>query len=40
MVQAHLQSPHFLKYKEQTRKMVKTLTLLDTDPILLGSKPQ
>ncbi len=36
--QAHLQSPHFKKYKEQTQQMVKSLTLLDTDPILLGSK--
>ena len=36
--QAHLQSPHFKKYKEQTRQMVKSLTLLETDPILLGSK--
>ena len=35
---AHLQSPHFRKYKEQTQRMVKSLTLLDTDPILLGSK--
>ena len=36
--QSHLQSPHFKKYKEQTQQMVKSLTLLDTDPILLGSK--
>jgi quinol monooxygenase YgiN len=36
--QAHLQSPHFKKYKEQTRRMVKSLMLLETDPILLGSK--
>ena len=36
--QAHLQSPHFKTYKEQTRQMVKALTLLETDPILLGSK--
>ena len=36
--QAHLQSPHFKKYKEQTRNMVKSLTLVETDPILLGSK--
>ena len=36
--QAHLQSPHFKKYKDQTQQMVKSLTLLDTDPILLGSK--
>ena len=36
--QTHLQSPHFKKYKEQTQQMVKSLTLLETDPILLGSK--
>ena len=36
--QAHLQSPHFKKYKDQTQQMVKSLTLLDTDPIMLGSK--
>jgi quinol monooxygenase YgiN len=36
--QAHLQSPHFKKYKEQTQQMVKSLTLLETDSILLGSK--
>jgi quinol monooxygenase YgiN len=36
--QAHLQSAHFKKYKEQTQQMVKSLTLLDTDPIMLGSK--
>ncbi len=36
--QAHLQSPHFKKYKEQTQQMVKSLALLETDPILLGSK--
>ena len=36
--QAHVQSPHFKKYKEETRQMVKSLTLLETNPILLGSK--
>ena len=36
--QAHLQSPHFKKYKEQTQQMVKSLTLVETEPILLGSK--
>jgi len=36
--QAHLQSPHFKKYKDQTQQMVKSLTLLDTDPIMLSSK--
>ncbi|AXC10726.1 Flavoredoxin [Acidisarcina polymorpha] len=36
--QAHLQSAHFKKYKQQTQQMVKSLTLIETDPILLGSK--
>jgi quinol monooxygenase YgiN len=36
--QAHLRSPHFEKYKAQTGQMVKSLTLIETDPILLGSK--
>jgi quinol monooxygenase YgiN len=36
--QVHLQSPHFKKYKEETQQMVKSLTLVETDPILLGSK--
>lgn len=35
---SHLQTPHFKKYKSQTQGMVKSLTLLETDPILLGSK--
>jgi len=36
--QAHLQSAHFKKYKERTAGMVKSLTLLETEPVLLGSK--
>jgi quinol monooxygenase YgiN len=36
--QAHLQTPHFKKYKTATTNMVKSLSLLETDPILLGSK--
>ncbi len=36
--QAHLQSSHFKKYKERTQQMVKSLTLVETDAILLGSK--
>src|SRR4051794_23795795 len=36
--QAHLQTAHFKKYKAQTERMVKTLKLLETEPILLGSK--
>jgi quinol monooxygenase YgiN len=36
--QSHLQTTHFRKYKVQTQSMVKSLTLIETDPILLGSK--
>jgi quinol monooxygenase YgiN len=36
--EAHLQSPHFKTYKGRTRQMVKFLRLVETDPILLGSK--
>ena len=36
--QAHLASAHFKKYKAATEKMVKSLTLVKGDPILLGSK--
>ncbi len=36
--QTHLQSPHFKKYKSETQGMVKSLRLIETEPILLGSK--
>ena len=35
---AHLQSPHFKTYKHRTEHMVKVLRLIETEPILLGSK--
>jgi quinol monooxygenase YgiN len=35
---AHLQSAHFRKYKSETAAMVKSLKLIETDPILLGAK--
>jgi quinol monooxygenase YgiN len=38
--ESHLQSPHFKTYKGRTHQMVKTLRLLETEPILLGSKPR
>jgi len=37
--EAHLQTPHFLKYKTETSGMVTTLTLIDVDPIAMRSKP-
>jgi quinol monooxygenase YgiN len=33
--EAHLQSPHFLKYKTKTAGMVKSLNLIDVEPIAL-----
>lgn len=36
--QTHLETPHFKRYKSETARMVKSLTLLETEPILLGSK--
>ena len=36
--EAHLQTPHFLKYKIGTQGMVKSLRLLETEPVLLGAK--
>ena len=35
---AHLETPHFRKYKAATQDMVKSLKLFDTVPIALGSK--
>ena len=35
---AHLQSAHFLKYKNATAGMIKSLTLIETEPIDLGSR--
>jgi len=37
--EAHLQSPHFKKYKSETQGMVRSLKLIETSPILLGAKP-
>jgi quinol monooxygenase YgiN len=36
--ESHLQSPHFKAYKAETQQMVKGLRLIETEPILLGSK--
>ncbi len=35
--QSHLETAHFRKYKVLTQNMVKSLTLIETDPILLRS---
>jgi len=34
----HLESAHFKKYKAATQGMVKSLKLVETEPILLGAK--
>jgi quinol monooxygenase YgiN len=36
--QSHLETPHFKKYKAGTKDMVQSLQLIETEPILLGSK--
>ncbi|WP_159946662.1 antibiotic biosynthesis monooxygenase [Rhizobium sp. 18065] len=36
--EAHLQTPHFLKYKSLTSGMVKALRLVEVDPVLLRTK--
>ena len=37
--EAHIASPHFLKYKTGTMAMVRSLELVEVDPILLAAKP-
>ncbi|MGK6318358.1 putative quinol monooxygenase [Sphingomonas sp. DT-204] len=36
--EAHIRSPHFIKYKTSTERMVRSLELVPTDPILLCAK--
>lgn len=36
--EAHIKSPHFIRYKISTEKMVKSLRLVETQPILLCAK--
>lgn len=35
---AHLETPHFKKYKTSTKDMIESLELMETTPILLGAK--
>ena len=35
---AHLQTPHFIKYKNATKDMVKSLELTESNPLVLGMK--
>jgi quinol monooxygenase YgiN len=34
----HIMTPHFLKYKTMTRDMVRSLKLIDVDPLALASQ--
>jgi len=36
--QAHVQTPHFLKYKNGTKAMVKSLELIETTPLITTLK--
>lgn len=36
--EAHIRSPHFLTYKSATERMVRSLRLVETQPILLCAK--
>lgn len=36
--EAHIKTPHFLKYKSETTGMVTALRLVDVDPILLAAQ--
>ena len=38
--QLHLKTPHFLKYKNGTLKMVKSLELVEVAPIAIEIKPE
>lgn len=38
--QLHLRAPHFLKYKNGTLKMVKSLELVEVAPIAIEIKPE
>ena len=35
---AHLQTPHFIKYKTSTKDMIRSLELVETVPIVPGMK--
>ena len=36
--EAHLKAPHFIKYKSSTEHMIRSLRLIETQPILLCAK--
>jgi quinol monooxygenase YgiN len=36
--EAHIKTPHFLKYKTGTADMVRSLTLVDVEPVMMRGK--
>jgi quinol monooxygenase YgiN len=36
--EAHLKTPHFIKYKEGTAGMVRSLRLVDVEPVMMRGK--
>jgi 4-carboxymuconolactone decarboxylase len=36
--QSHIQTPHFIKYKTETKEMVKSLELIETIPLIPAMK--
>lgn len=38
--QAHLATPHFVKFRDSTQSMVLSRKLLDATPVALGAKPE
>ena len=36
--EAHLRTPHFLRYKSETDSMVRSLRLIEADPVALAAK--
>jgi 4-carboxymuconolactone decarboxylase len=36
--QAHIKTPHFLKYKTGTKEMIKSLEVLEADPLVPGMR--
>ena len=37
--EAHLRTPHFIRYKTLTAGMVRSLRLIETDPVAFHAKP-
>lgn len=35
----HLTTPHFLRYRAESQKMIRSVKFIDVEPVLLGAKP-